>query len=332
MTAELNQNFHSILTAPSKDAWQNIFKMLWEIFSEPLTPQGVEHEIIDREQKMAALELVLSGSAWELWNDFETSVPRTSQSLIEFWNRTSSGKAVLILDALSLRESPWLVQEANRRGYKVHQAGTRGSEIPSETTSFAKALGFGQRSSLENDQAGAAHYLHGARTESLDGAWDHSVDWIASAPTIILWHHWPDNRIHDLAEPGDGFQKLCCEAAQQLTSDSFWKMVERMATGRRLVITSDHGYAASGMFADVGDKEQSNWLKTNFGSSRFAHGLSTTHHWVPPISLCLQTAHGTNQFALGRRKWRSAGGYPTLAHGGLSLLEVAVPFIEISKT
>jgi hypothetical protein len=42
---------------------------------------------------------------------------------------------------------------------------------------------------------------------------------IAAAPAIVLWHHWPDERIHQLAEPGDGFQKLCREAAQQLTSE-----------------------------------------------------------------------------------------------------------------
>ena len=258
-------------------------------------------------------------------------MPRTTQSLIEFWNNTSSGKAVLILDALSLRESPWLLQEAKRRNYQIHQACVRGSEIPSDTTPFAKALGFGQRSSLENNDAGSAHYLHGARTESLNSAWDYCLDWIVSAPAIVLWHRWPDERIHQLAEPGDGFQKLCREAVQQLTSDSFWKMIERMATGRRLVITSDHGYAASGMFADVGNKEQAGWLKAHFGSSRFAQGQATAHHWLPPISLCLQTAHGANLFALGRRKWRSAGGYPTLAHGGLSLLEVAVPFIELSR-
>lgn len=331
MTASPDPKLHSILTTPPTEAWQRIFDILWKIFSASLAPQEAERKITEREHKVAELELLLSGSAWELWNDFEASVPRTSQSLIEFWNDTPSGKAVLILDALSLREAPWLVQEADRRGYHVHQAGARGSEIPSDTTSFAKALGFSQRSSLENNQGGAAHHLAGARTESLDGAWDYSTDWIASAPAIALWHHWPDKRIHDLAEPGDGFQKLCREAAQQLTSDSFWKMVERMANGRRLVITSDHGYAASGMFADVTEKEQLGWLKTNFGSSRFAHGPSTANHWVPPISLCLQTAHGTNQFALGRRKWRSAGGYPTLAHGGLSLLEVAVPFIELSR-
>jgi hypothetical protein len=331
MTAGRDPKLDSILTAPPKEAWQVVFDKLWEIFSAPLTPQHAEREVTERERKVAELELLLSGSAWELWHDFEGNVPRTAQAVIEFWNSVPAGKAVLILDSLSLRESPWLVQEAKRRGYQIHEACVRGSEIPSDTTPFAKALGFGQRSALENNDAGLAHSLPGARTESLNAAWDYCLDWIASAPAVVLWHHWPDERVHQLAEPGDGFQKLCHEAAQQLTSDAFWKMIERMTTGRRLVITSDHGYAVSGMFSDVGSKEQANWLKTNFSSSRFAYGPGTEHHWVPPISLCLTTAHGTNQFALGRRKWRSAGGYPTLAHGGLSLLEVAVPFIELSK-
>jgi hypothetical protein len=226
---------------------------------------------------------------------------------------------------------PWLLQESQRRGYQIHHAGVRGSELPSDTTQFAKALGFAQRSSLDNNGGGSAYRLPGARTESLDCPWEDCLDWIKSAPTIVLWHHWPDERMHQLADPGDGFQKLCREAQEKLTSDSFWKMVERMATGRRLVITSDHGYAASGMFTDVTNTGQANWLKKNFGSSRFSCGPGTEQHWLPPISLYLKSAHGDFQFALGRRKWRNAGGYPTLAHGGLSLLEVAVPFIELSK-
>jgi hypothetical protein len=322
----------AVLTAAPAEAWSAIFTKLWEIFSAPLTAQHVEREVMDRERKIGELELLLSGSAWELWRDYENSVPRTAQSLIDFWNKTAGGKAVLILDALSLREVPWLLSEAQRRGYQIHQAGPRGAELPSDTTPFAKALGFGQRSSLENNDAGLAHHLTGARTETLGAEWSSCLDWMASAPAIALWHHWPDDRVHKLAEPGDGFQQLCREAAQQLTSDAFWKLIERMTQGRRLVITSDHGYAASGLFDDVRDRDQVAWLKSNFGSSRFANGAGTTHHWTPPVSLCLTTAHGEKQFALGRRKWRSAGGYPALAHGGLSLLEVAVPFIEISAT
>lgn len=331
MTGDRDPTLDSVLTGAPKEAWQTIFERLWGIFSAPLTLQDPEQEVAERERKVSEIELLLSSSAWELWREFETSVPRTARSIIDFWNSATNGKAVLILDGLSLRESPWLLQEAKRRGYHIQQAGARGSEIPSDTTPFAKALGFGQRSSIENNGAGQAHLLPGARTERMNAAWDYCLDWIAAAPAIMLWHHWPDERIHQLAEPGDGFQKLCREAAEQLTSDSFWKMIERMATGRRLVITSDHGYAASGMFTDVANKEQATWLKSTFGSSRSTSGPGTAHHWSPPISLCLQTANGINQFALGRRKWRSAGGYPTLAHGGLSLLEVAVPFIEISK-
>jgi hypothetical protein len=332
MTAERDPKIDSVLTASPKEAWEVIFEMLWETFSAPLTLQHAEQQVTARERRVSELELLLSSSAWELWREFESSVPRATQSVIDFWNGRPNGKAALILDGLSLRESPWLLQEAERRGYHIQQAGARGSEIPSDTTPFAKALGFGQRSSMDNNGGGLAHRLAGARTESLNAAWDYCLDWIGSAPNIVLWHHWPDDRIHQFAEPGDGFQKLCREAAQQLTSDSFWKMIERMATGRRLVITSDHGYAASGMFTDVANKEQAAWLKINFGSSRFSHGPGTIHHWVPPISVSLQTASGTNQFALGRRKWRSTGGYPTLAHGGLSLLEVTVPFMELSKT
>jgi hypothetical protein len=322
----------AILSASASEAWQAIFDQLWEVFSAPLSPDLAEYEVSERERKVGTIELLLSSAAWDLWYEFGSCAPKTSQSVIDFWNSTSNGKAVLILDGLSLRESPWLLQEATRRGYHIHQAGVRGSEIPSDTTTFAKALGFGQRSSIENNGAGSSHKLSGARTECLKAAWEYCLDWIASAPAIVLWHHWPDERIHQLAEPGDGFQKLCRETAQHLTSESFWKMIDHMATGRRLLITSDHGYAASGMFMDVTNKEQSNWLKTTFGGSRFSPGPGTTHHWAPPISLTMQTANGINQFALGRRKWRSSGGYPTLAHGGLSLLEVAVPFMEISKT
>ena len=331
MSTARDPKLDSVLTAQPKVAWQVIFEKLWQIFSAPLTSAHAEREVTERERKVGELELLLSGSAWELWHEFEKSVPRTAQSLIEFWNATPSGKAVLILDGLSLRETPWLLQEAKKRGYQIHQSGVRGSELPSDTTPFAKALGLGQRSALENNGAGLAHSLPGARTESTGAEWNSCLDWMASAPSVVLWHHWPDDRIHQLAEPGDGFQKLCREAAQHLTSDAFWKMIERMSTGRRLVITSDHGYAASGMFDDVRDKDQATWLKTNFGSSRFSHGPGTSHHWMPPISLCVTTAHGPHQFALGRRKWKSAGGYPTLAHGGLSLLEVTVPFIDLSK-
>ena len=72
-------------------------------------------------------------------------------------------------------------------------------------------------------------------------------------------------------------------------------------------------------------------MKRLFKSGRTAANDGDDGGWVPPIDLRLQTAHGSHRYVLGRRKWKSAGGYPTLHHGGLSLLEVFVPFLELSK-
>jgi hypothetical protein len=123
---------------------------------------------------------------------------------------------------------------------------------------------------------------------------------------------------------------LIRKVRDHLTSDDFWSLVERLATGRRVVITSDHGYAASGLFPDS-DKNQTDYLKKTFKSGRWIVGSGDTGHWVPPIDIPLNTQLGRYQFVLGRRKWKNAGGYPTLTHGGLSVLEVAVPWIELAK-
>ena len=97
------------------------------------------------------------------------------------------------------------------------------------------------------------------------------------------------------------------------------------------MITSDHGYAASGLFPDS-NKEQTEYLKRVFKSGRWNDTENEAGSWVPPIDLYVQTRHHHYLFVNGRRKWKSAGGYPTLTHGGLTVLEVAVPFIELSMT
>lgn len=327
-TAEL---LESVTSAPSQQAWGDIADHLWQIFSAPIAAPGVEKEVVKRDRSITELENTLSGSCWDLWNDFDAAVPKTSDAVINFWNRIQGGKAVLILDGVSLRESPWLLTQASERGYTVHAAGPRAAELPCETSPFAKALGFAQRSSLENNGAGGAHKLSGAATESSNLNWKDCIGLLGNQPHVIFWHHFPDARMHDLSVPGEGLHKLARETHEHFTSDDFWGFVDRLATGRRLVITSDHGYAACSHFPDLGDKDQIEYMKRLFRSGRTATSGSEYGAWVPPIDLQLATRHGEHRYALGRRKWKSSGGYPTLHHGGLSLLEVFVPFIELSK-
>ena len=280
-----------------------------------------------RDKDLNELDNVVSGSSWELWADFEASVPKATDSLVQFWNANPDGRAILLLDGLSLRESPWLLGEADRRGFNIRDAGCRGCELPAETTPFAKGLGFSNRSALDNNGAGSAHKLKGATTACCDLNWLDCMNLVGSQTGFVIWHHWPDARMHDLAGPGASLHKLAKETYQNLTSDDFWALVERLTTGRRLVITSDHGYAACGHFHDMVDKDQAAHMKSTFKSGRSAPSSNLEGHWVPPIDLQL----GTHQYVLGRRKWKSSAGYPTLQHGGLSLLEVFVPYVELSR-
>lgn len=316
-----------VTTAPPQQVWQTLSDHLWQQFSALIPVAAADAEVVRRDKDLNELDNVVSGASWELWADFEANIPKASDSLVQFWNDHPDGRAILILDGLSLRESPWLLSEAERRGYKIHHAGCRGSQLPAETTPFAKALGFSQRSALENNGAGSAHKLKGATTACCDLNWLDCVNLVGSQTGFVFWHHWPDARMHDLAGPGASLHKLAKETHQKLTSDDFWTLVERLTTGRRLVITSDHGYAACGHFHDIVEKDQAAHMKTIYKSGRSAASDGTEGPWVPPIDLRL----GSHRYALGRRKWKSAAGYPTLQHGGLSLLEVFVPYVELSR-
>src|ERR1700722_16455418 len=116
----------SILSAvtgqPPAEAWACIAAHLRAEFFAPISDTGAESEVVRRDRGLAELDNVLSGSAWDLWAHFEGVVPRASRGIIEFWTGTTGGKAVLILDGLSLREAPWLLEQAQSRGFKLYRS------------------------------------------------------------------------------------------------------------------------------------------------------------------------------------------------------------------
>ena len=321
---------NTVAGQPPTAAWDGITAHLRDEFFAPIPESGAEGEVVRRDRGLAELDNVLSGSAWDLWSSFEAVVPKASRGIVEFWTSTTGGKAVLILDGLSLREAPWLLEQSQARGFKLHRSEVRGAELPGETTPFAKSLGFGQRSALENNGGGGAHKLTGAFTACCNLPWKDCEEMVGSQEAVAFWHHWPDERLHDLSGPGMGLRKLVKETHTALNSDDFWSFVKRLASGRRLVITSDHGYAACGEFHDLAG-DQATYMKSVFKSGRSAPATATDAAWVPPIDLTLTSPHGPHQYVLGRRKWKSAAGYPTLQHGGLSLLELFVPYVEVSR-
>ena len=322
--------FQKLTQSPSAEAWSAIIDHVVEICSPALSQETAASEVTRRDRLVGNLDHFLSSAGWDLWRSFGQDVERTSDKLAQWWTEPFSAKAVLILDGLSLRELPWLLEGAEKRGFTLHGVSASASEMPSDTNSFAKAIGVGSRSQLQNNGASRNHRLTPAKTESIDLPWQDCLSLIDASPNWVFWHHWPDSKIHDGSGAGQGLSDLTKDVASQLTSDDFWEFVERLANGRRLVITSDHGYAATGLFHDAPDS-QANYLKTTLKSGRSTSGHSDLGPFIPPVAMNANTPHGEHLLAVGRWKWRSPGGYPTLAHGGLSLLEVLSPFVELSK-
>lgn len=319
-----------LTTATPKDAWRAAVDRTLSICAKPLPAATATGDLTKRDRAVGELDHLLSAGAWDLWKDFGNVVDTNAEQLAKWWMEPYSAKAVLILDGLSLRELPWLTHGAQKAGLTVQNATAYGAEVPSETNAFARALGFNSRSQLQNNGGGGTHRLAPCKTECVDLPWTDCGKLIDASPNWVFWHQWPDSALHDGAGAGKGLDTLTSGITKQLLSEDFWAFVDRLVTGRRLVITSDHGYAATSLFFDAVD-EQAAFLKGIMKGGRFSPGEHDPGPFVPPVALPTDGLHGKHLVALGRWKWKSQGGYPTLTHGGFSILEVMCPFIELTK-
>ena len=278
-----------------------------------------------RDEALRALDTWLAGAGWDLWCEFGTSIPRTADRLADWWDAipASAGAAVLILDGLSLRELPLLRDGAMAHGFAITTAEATAAELPGDTNAFAKALGVNARNTLANNHPPATFRLKGAHTEVANLPWADCATLIKAEPRWVFWHEWPDTRFHD----GGSFQTVAKSVAATFADADFWAFVRRLATGRRLLVTSDHGYAHIGGFQDT-DGDAKNWLRGVFGGGRIAED-GELGPWSPPLALAVEGRHGRVRMPLGRRKWPVQGGNASLGHGGLTLLEALSPFIEL---
>jgi hypothetical protein len=276
---------------------------------------------------------LLAECAWDLWTDFHAYAPRVAIELQHFWTAASPfGTAVLLLDGLSLRELPLLVQAAEKRGTRPVRVAVRGAEVPTETDRFAAALGLSARAQLAGNRPPSGFAFAGPDvfTDVLDAPFADCLSSVPARPRLFLWHTWPDEAlVHRHQDSADGPALVADETRRQLTSDGFWGFIDRLRQGRRLLITSDHGYAVSKWFAGEVDEEDTiKLLRQTFGGSRCARE-NPDNPWprrhLPPLVV----RHDGWLVVLGQRKWKVQGGFPFLCHRGLSLLEAAVPWIEL---
>lgn len=306
-----------------KTTWNRIFDALKE---QALSTNKASQ--LDRSTVVP--DRLLSESAWNLWNEFPAYAPTVIDELKQFWVQSGpDGTAVLLLDALSLRQLPMLIAGAKKRNIQPTRVEVRGIEIPTETNRFAAALGISSRSKLFGNNPPGGFIFQDTYTDVLESPFPDCVSLIPSDPRIFVWHKWPDEPlVHMQKRKNDGPELIEQETRSQLTSDGFWSFVDKLRQGRRLVISADHGYAVSKSFSsEVKDADSVRQLRTTFGAERSAKedaAVPWPSHHLPPL-VC---RHDGYLMVMGQRKWAVQGGFPYLCHGGLSLLEAVVPFVE----
>ena len=327
MTATTD-SWANIILSPEEpqQVWAAIFDRLREITLADPAPAELHRQTIGPDR-------LLAESAWSLWHDFAAHAPKVVEELQTFWSATTaSGSAVLILDGLSLRELPLIVNAAQSRDITPVRMDVRGSQVPTETDQFAAALGIPARSKLFNNKPPGTFIFAGPDTftDVLDAPFEDCIGSVPLTPRLFLWHKWPDEPlIHLHEDKKNGHTVVASETKKQLDSDGFWSFVDRMRQGRRLVITADHGYAVSQFFSnEIKDSDSIKMLREHLHASRCARE-DPNREWpschLPPLVV----KHDGWLVVTGQRKWKVQGGFPQLCHRGLSLLEAAVPFIEL---
>lgn len=298
-----------------QDAWAEIFSALQLLSRSSSSPVALHDATVIPDR-------LLTEAAWELWEAFPAHAEKTSNCL-KSWASSGSGKAVFILDALSLRELPILMGAAEARGVQPVQVKVTGAECPSTTDHFAKSLGLPSRSALANDGKPGTFALFGGNcyTDVVSLPFEDCA--VPSSPNLVIWHSWLDDLIHLQQKLPDQIASI---ATSTLQSEGFWNFINRLRQGRELIITSDHGYAVSKRFSsEVEDPDAIEILRKTFGASR---NKAVSEPWqkrfMPPIVMTNNNQH----VVMGQRKWKVQGGFPHVCHGGMSLLEVAVPYME----
>jgi len=308
----------TILAArPPEEIWSQIFAELLRSARSTTSPVALHQSLVPADR-------LLAESAWELWSAYQNFSGRTSARLVDWWtNSAAGGRAVLVLDALSLRDLPALLGGAQARGITPAHVNVTGAEVPSDTTPFAKALGVSSRASLKNNRAPGTFRLSSSQLATDVFNLPFADCSVPPARDVFIWHEFQDDDVHS-NKPSDA---VFNHYSAQLQSAEFWEFVNRLRQGRKLVITADHGYATSQYFStNITEPEMVAKLRDDFSASRFKP--STTpwdRFYLPPIVLDT----GTHHVLTGQISWAVAGGFPKRCHGGLTLLEVAVPWVEL---
>jgi hypothetical protein len=277
------------------------------------------------EQEVNELEDVLAAAAARVYDELATEPPPT-RDLRAFLDRERPSAAV-IFDGLSLREVPVVLRLAEEGGFRVTEADVSVAALPSETLEFVEQrLRAGRvspstlpgRRELREGGIEAFYYDHEGRRHQLR----------PDSPSLCLWSAFPDQTYQD---SGARFANHFAELQRRL--EAVWRnTVQAIPPGRRIVVTSDHGYVFFGHGCSAPRTNQVLRPLTEWLGGERCRTLGPGE--APPAHPDLAVfPHRRVAMVRGRVQTHPPGPAATrlYKHGGLSLMEMLTPWIVLES-
>ena len=271
------------------------------------------------------LEQLLAAAAERTYSEL-LSGPEPGRRVLDALSTPDS--AVVVFDGLSLREIPMLLGLAEQSGLTISRVDAALAATPSETMDFIdRELPCGRIA--PSQLPGRKELKEKGVTATYNGNHTQGITANHEGAALLVWSAFPDLTYRDSGAKFDShFGNI-----HAMFETAWMNTVQRIKGKRRIIVTSDHGYIFFGAGMDFPRQQvEVKDLNAYFGNDRC---VSLKERPDAPVSddVYLDSAH---QIALikGRVKTRSTGeaAAKLYKHGGLSLMEMLTPWIEMEAS
>lgn len=287
-----------------------------------------EDYLLKGETAVCHLEKLIAAGAPRLWDELE-AVSLAAPTLADWLGISAplpnpSPKAAVVFDGLSLRELPMLLAHAASSGFRVKESRVVAACLPSETQDFIEQRLLGKPTSPS--ALPRRREFTEKNIEAFYFGQPNSRDHFPAGRNLLVWSHYPDGLFFD-----DSARSETLFGTFGSLIETIWKYtVQSIPAGMPIVVTSDHGYVFFGaggeaepLQSDAGARlEQSRWRK--FPADVPFPAWHPDLQLVPSMRLAM---------ARGRIRTRKPGpsSNSLYQHGGFSLMEILVPWLELER-
>jgi hypothetical protein len=278
------------------------------------------------EEAVYGLEELIATGAQEIWG--ELAAESRSAPAIKTWLGLDAplplpqSRAAVVFDGLSLREFPLMLRLAEDSGFLVKSAGAAATCLPTETMDFVEQRVLGARlgpSQLSGRTELAEHNVEAFYLEHPTSRYSPT-----EGRSVLLWSTYPDRLFSD---DGARTEALFANFHRNYIPTIWKNSVQAIPRGLPIVVTSDHGYIFLGASFETTRASEAPSLLGQSRFKEFAPG-EPFPQWNPDLQLLPE-----RRVALLRGRMRTrpqgASSRKLYHHGGFSLMEVLVPWIEL---